>query len=1669
MKDMKYIRLISLLVMLAGSIFASAQEYIVTQTLTEQRCIMDLPYTWQGKFTKHIITESGTYNDTTVYADPNLGITGEIVQLKITFTEHLKFKKSFQIKKGQTVEFRGKTYDTEGTFTDKKPSATACDTTFTITIAWSNDYHFYETADICKTDIPYEWRGQKYYYTGEYKKTYQTKDNKNDSTYHLTLNVHIPSEQTKSVTVCEDELPYKLGSQEIWEEGTYTDTLHPAYGCLEIVHVKLSIAPRPYTKLEVVFCQNEGYKHDSTVYHDRHTFLDTIHRVSGCDSIVETTCIPLPTYNFITRGGHRPGESYVWDHNGKTYTKDGNYYESYKTKAGCDSIYSLYLTTTYETPVHIQVCQGDEVFHHGKPVTEKTVFPIRDTLSSILGGDSILLVTYQFMPRYYFIERTTLCHGDTVSWTGHTDLKGNQIILQEEGAYFDRKKTQFGCDSIYEMQVTIMPKYGFDTTIVVCNDSLPYIWTDAHGNKHEWWKNDVDTTLYDTLGHTPVLEVDEYRDSIWYRALSGGCDSTWQMRLIVKDCGNDTAYLCPGSAVWVNSVKYTKTGDYTQCVQSSIPEACDSICRVHIAPAEPFNSEYYKPVQICQSELPYLWSAKAYGKIYSKELSTTGKYDLNLRTIDGCDSIIHIDFTVLPTYQIVEPTRRICRGDTTYINRTTTRGEKEIIPIWQDTTLRDTLYTQNGCDSIIIYTVNQVRDFFFDYKDHFRKDSTYWWHRNGDSVAITKPGVYFDSCLTVDGCDSIYRLTLTEDQPRYYSIVDSVCTNDLPYRWHGKEFFTDTFAIDSMKSPLGMDSVFEITLKVLPQFESDEYISLCSGQSFTFRERPVSTSGTYIDTLVAVNGCDSLVRYHVNIFPNHLIDETVKLGIGMSYTWVGHGITVSKPGWYFDSLQTKVGCDSIYRLHVIEDKSFLKGETMSICASDTPYEWHGQLLSKTGTYYDRYEVRPGVDSSYYINFTVKPTYLFESSVDLCAGGSYPFFGRVLTESGVYEEHLISTLGCDSIYRVTINRLPSILTEEKYTICMGETITIADTTVSNSCKFLRKYPSSIGCDSVVRFTVHVLPSYKKTSSVTICQGKTYTWHREHRSDTILTTPGVYTDVYSIAAGCDSVFELVLNMKDKDVWDTVIYVCSDETYFYKGKEYSTSQDFHENYVNRYGCDSIRVYHYKMMPYCTPNEIFMHCKGSSVIIGGRNYTEDGDYRIVINKDTLHRFSLAAYPTYERFITLSPTCDSLEYAGEMYYARVGSPTFVVDRYLYTTEHNCDSVEHVTMTIYKSSPQVKYKQTIYDYEYMIFGNEYYSTSGTYIHRNRTIFGCDSTTSLELTVIPTEHPGSVPFFYCALSPEPLKVFGKTFRPTKDTIIFDTVYVPYTDLKIVRKAEVTVEEAFYISKIEPDQDVCADNDIQFNIAFTCSGAVPKKYTFKFLANDLTGLPRIQSDVIDPYSKTIHINMTGQGSCVRPGTYPYELYLQGDQCSMSDTRYEGEIMVRYPESIMEANWDNVVALYNETKNIGEWVFEPPYTWQVWNKYGEDKTALVAPLDPSQPYLYSNNLTDGDTVVVTLRREGYKKAIPSCKFVFQRAPYTEEYDVIVTPTSARKSTYVSIRSNSDGHYRMIDNSGHIYQSGIYHSGEQLVQLPASAGCYLIQLLSDQTASKTQKIIVY
>ena len=127
--------------------------------------------------------------------------------------------------------------------------------------------------------------------------------------------------------------------------------------------------------------------------------------------------------------------------------------------------------------------------------------------------------------------------------------------------------------------------------------------------------------------------------------------------------------------------------------------------------------------------------------------------------------------------------------------------------------------------------------------------------------------------MATNGCDSeCVDLSVCRSD----TLSASICSNET-YTFGGQNYSAAGFYADSLMAQNGCDSVVVLDLSVLPVFADTVSASICSNETYTFGGQNYSAAGFYADSLMAQNGCDSVVVLDLSVFP--VFADTVSASI----------------------------------------------------------------------------------------------------------------------------------------------------------------------------------------------------------------------------------------------------------------------------------------------------------------------------------------------------------------------------------------------------------------------------------------------------------------------------------------------------------------------------------------------------------------------------------------------------------------------------------------------------------------------------------------------------------------------------------------------------------------------------------------------------------------------
>ncbi|HRI58849.1 MAG TPA: hypothetical protein PK228_03975, partial [Saprospiraceae bacterium] len=122
---------------------------------------------------------------------------------------------------------------------------------------------------------------------------------------------------------------------------------------------------------------------------------------------------------------------------------------------------------------------------------------------------------------------------------------------------------------------------------------------------------------------------------------------------------------------------------------------------------------------------------------------------------------------------------------------------------------------------------------------------------------------------------------------------------------------------------------------------------------------------------------------------------------------------------------------------------------------------------------------------------VLPLQTLSETIQFCPGESVVIDGIEYTQSGTVFDTIPGTIGCDTIVIYTLTLLPYNTGAQTIEFCPGETVTIGGIGYTQSGTVIDTIPGTVGCDNIVTYTLVLLPYNTGTQTIEFCPGETVT--------------------------------------------------------------------------------------------------------------------------------------------------------------------------------------------------------------------------------------------------------------------------------------------------------------------------------------------------------------------------------------------------------------------------------------------------------------------------------------------------------------------------------------------------------------------------------------------------
>jgi gliding motility-associated-like protein len=518
---------------------------------------------------------------------------------------------------------------------------------------------------------------------------------------------------------------------------------------------------------------------------------------------------------------------------------------------------------------------------------------------------------------------------------------------------------------------------------------------------------------------------------------------------------------------------------------------------------------------------------------------------------------------------------------------------------------------------------------------------------------------------------------------------------------------------------------FRLAVICAPKFVSVD-TTLCAGAAFVVNGNTYTTPQVVSDTLLAANGCDSIVSYDLNFLPaiTHSFSDTACFGT--TYSWGNQNLTAS--GSYNQTFTSATSCDSVVTLNLFVLPAITYSFADTVCAA-TNYSFGNQNLTASGSYNQTFTSVTSCDSVVTLNLFVRPAITYSFADTICAATNYSFGIQNLTASGSYNQTFTSVANCDSVVTLNLFVRPAITYSFADTVCAATNYSFGSQNLTASGSYNQTFTSVTSCDSVVTLNLFVRQAITYSFADTVCAAANYSWGSQN-----LTASGSYNHTFTSVTSCDSVVTLNLFVRPAITHSFADTVCAAANYSFGSQNLTASGSYNQTFTSVANCDSVVTLNLFIRPAITYSFADTVCAAANYSFGSQNLTASGSYNHTFTSatscDSVVTLNLFVRPaiTYSFADTI---CAATNYSfGNQSLTASGSYNQT-----FTSATSCDSV--VTLNLFVR-PAITYSfaDTVCAAANYSFGNQNLTASGSYNHTFTSVTNCDSVVTLNLFVRP---------------------------------------------------------------------------------------------------------------------------------------------------------------------------------------------------------------------------------------------------------------------------------------------------------------------------------------------
>lgn len=485
----------------------------------------------------------------------------------------------------------------------------------------------------------------------------------------------------------------------------------------------------------------------------------------------------------------------------------------------------------------------------------------------------------------------------------------------------------------------------------------------------------------------------------------------------------------------INNAVVANSGDYIIAVENALN--CVARDTVTVTVNSQFN--FTQTISICDDE--------SYTRPSGIAVNTSGTYIDTVHTVNGCDSIIETQLTVVDCTPDIH-CNLICNTDfeneqVTPSNNWTLVNQSNL-SCW-NTTASDSLIEVwgTGFNGVPAYSGNQFIELNANFVSTLYQDF------------LALPGSTVDISFAHRGRSGVDVMSVSIGPPGGpYTTLGTFSTNNTAWQYYTVNYTFPAIAqvdyslqfnsVSAAGGNQGVGNFLDAISITMPAINvnstiinpscpasADGSIQIdATGGTPPFAiawNAPLSSTdlnvtglnpGEYGYTVTDRYGCEYEDSITLTSFPDVSVTQNTTICANEIFIRPG-GTGTNTAGVYIDTLQTVNGCDSIITTHLTVNPLVLATVYDTICANESYTRPSGIVVTQAGTYTDTVAASTGCDSIITTNLAVNPLQYATVYDTICSYETYTRpSGNTVTQAGIYVDTIAAVTGCDSI--VTTN-------------------------------------------------------------------------------------------------------------------------------------------------------------------------------------------------------------------------------------------------------------------------------------------------------------------------------------------------------------------------------------------------------------------------------------------------------------------------------------------------------------------------------------------------------------------------------------------------------------------------------------------------------------------------